>query len=842
MLFGHSSNQGSQYRSRNQKVIEGFTTSFSNDATREEQNRDQRFTQTTDEVSRQVSEVARAQQVANMETNNFLNVTTANTQYLNKNVRLNDGTIGYVTKQGVFKQYNSQTDANETMGKNGCPTEVLPLDTGDSILTKNGKYLNGDVPLYVGSPMIKGQQCGYAGQNIYVGSSVQGSGNTKYLGCKNGKKNESLIATGLKVPTENPQCPVGTFQCAKIKGYCYDPKRDSMVSTYMIPRYDAPIGKSIKGKSSPFLSDDGVTYLWFRQSGFDGQCGTKPTMPPCPVGTAPCHSRPGYCYDPSRKIMVQTASPNASSTETEKPLYMSLVLGKLFNYDNPISQYTAAKPQTLPSTSFQSWIPDSQFTNKDFAPQNKIYLQFKKAAAALMPHLNIGESSSLTVNTRGNKIQWKMQGIDTTAISAYAYINGSWIFNKDINLSNLRDELDNLLPKLYIQFNYDTLYLRTPSITGNMDYSYYFKSPVESIFQGSRNGGVRYSSEGAIFTVKKTSNTTAEATLKYGPNTMNVLYTFEQRIPKFQAHLLAQDGNTKLWKVRDGYDNTCGSEPQVPPLIKGDEIMKKCRDIANSGGFGVYGIMNNECYVGNSVDGLQNGSNCNSFGSGLMAGSGDDFAAYELEGVKNSGLYRYGFVTADETLREYPSNLQRATDEFYSIGKKQIARTPRVKSFTGLGGGMNKCQKKCVSEFGDNCEAYNYENTNGNCTIYGSSSLSEGVVIPTGNAELMIRKKELDNNTSCPKSFTTVKSSVWSALPKDGMMNSSKMCNLGEITKTSQKNQHQEINLTRQSIQNMNNHVNSDIRSNEQLHSVYNNGLNTLQQNLQAYDQLYNNA
>ena len=38
----------------------------------------------------------------------------------NKNVKLSDGTIGYMTNRGVFEQYD---DINKTAGINGCPIQ-----------------------------------------------------------------------------------------------------------------------------------------------------------------------------------------------------------------------------------------------------------------------------------------------------------------------------------------------------------------------------------------------------------------------------------------------------------------------------------------------------------------------------------------------------------------------------------------------------------------------------------------------------------------------------------------------------------------------------------------------
>lgn len=839
MLFGFSSNQGTEYKNkinlRDKKIKEGFT-GISDEATAVTDARDQQFTQTTDDISRQLSELARAQQIANTETGNFLNVTTKNSRYLDRNVRLNDGTLGYVTRQGVFKRYNNDADYKATAGKNGCPSDFIPLDTGDSILTPNGKYLNGDVPLYIGTPMISGQQCGYAGSNIYVNSVDEGSKKPgKYIGCKAGDKRTSsgLIPTGLTVPTITPDCPAGTIQCGSTRGYCYDPKHDRMVSTYMVPEYDLPIGATpVQGKNKSFLSDDGVTYVWTRTNGFDTNCGTKPNFPPCPVGTVPCHSKQGHCYDPETNIMVTTINPNGgSSGSLAKPTFMSLVIGSEFTYNETNNPFVSSSNPNVPFEQLQFWVPDKQFTSSTKSSGNKIYEQFKSAAAQLMPHLSTGESSKLIVISKGNVISWRTQGVGSSAISGTVSVNSGWVFN-NIKINNLYDKKGNFLSKLEIELRGDTVFLNAPNPSNTDSYTYYFKSPVEPIFRGN-SSSVSYSVEGAEFTVTKISDTEASGKLKFGGNYLNTNYTFDNALPKYQDHTLSKDGNTKLWKVSDGHDTTCWTDaPQVPPLIEGDAIMNKCKKIAQEGGFGIYGIMNEECHVAKSVDTLQDGTNCQTFGSGFFAGTNSDFAAYELEGVKNSGLYRYGYVTADETLREYPKELQTVSDRFDLIGRKKIIRTPRFKTFTGEGTGVDGCQAKCINEYGNDCEAFNYEESTGNCTVYGLDSIKNGAIVPVGNSELLIRNKNLNNHSSCPKKFTPVNSSVWSALPKDGMMESGKMCGLGEITGSGRADLQEDINSLHGNFSNMNIQVQSDVDSNKQLQSSYVDSYDQLQQHM----------
>ena len=820
-----------------EKLVEGFTTAFPNASLDEIKKRDDQYTKVTDDVNRNLSNLARAQMVVNTETNNYLQGATRNTKYLNQIVQIGDGTIGYVTNQGVFKKFNSKADVDATLGNNGCPAGITGIKTAaGSTYSKDGNYVNADVPLFVGTPMVRGQQCGYAGQNIFVGKKEGGKGNGNLIGCKKG--NSSLIPTGFKMNMEAPPCPAGTFQCqGSARGYCYDPRRDQMASTYMVPQYDAPEGSS--SGNTPYLADDGVTKLWFRTGGFDSACGAKPTMPPCPTGTAPCASgnKPGYCWDPSRKMMVTTVNPNGPAmANDEKPNYMYLVKGNAFNYSESYDEYVRVSKMTnVPWNDMTGWMPDKQFTDQNYAASNKIFLQFKAAAAKMMPHLKVGETGKLTVLTLGNTISWKSQGNYNNAVAGYVFVNGVKVFGKNIQLSNVRDEAGNLIPSLFIEWSTDTMYVRTPNPVNKIDYKYYFTQSPSGIITQSGNKG--YSSEGSIFSIKKTSNDTAEATLSYGGNKMSVSYKFNNSHPKMKPGLRSQDGRTKLWKKMDGYDSSCGSEPSVPPIVEGSEFLSKCKDIANAGGFGVYGIMDGECYIGESADTLQPGSGCKSLG-GDMVGENGNIAAYKLVGNKNSGMFKYGYVTADETLKEYPGNLQRVTSRFTGIGRKQIARTPRNKTFTGVAD-ESKCKAQCISTFGDSCEAYNYHSNSGSCVAYGADSIKKGVIIPVGESELMVRQKELNNDVTCPKSFNTVSSSVWENLPKDNTMTPQTQCNLGRRTQQSIVSKQNAAAQLTNSVNAMQSVVEKEVASASKLQPSWASGMSTLRNTLNEYKKIY---
>ena len=112
-----------------EKLVEGFTTAFPNASLDEIKKRDDQYTKVTDDVNRNLSNLARAQMVVNTETNNYLQGATRNTKYLNQIVQIGDGTIGYVTNQGVFKRFNSRADVDATLGKNGCPAGITGIKT-----------------------------------------------------------------------------------------------------------------------------------------------------------------------------------------------------------------------------------------------------------------------------------------------------------------------------------------------------------------------------------------------------------------------------------------------------------------------------------------------------------------------------------------------------------------------------------------------------------------------------------------------------------------------------------------------------------------------------------------
>lgn len=124
-------------------------------------------------------------------------------QYLGKNITLgsslpvtSSSAGGYVTSQGIFKNYPDTNTAETTIGQNGCPvdfTKNVQLDKYSKLLTQ-------------GTDMLAGQSCGYENSNVYV-SSLNNSSSASYIGCYNNAENVKTLV----VPKMNSSNSVNGF-------------------------------------------------------------------------------------------------------------------------------------------------------------------------------------------------------------------------------------------------------------------------------------------------------------------------------------------------------------------------------------------------------------------------------------------------------------------------------------------------------------------------------------------------------------------------------------------------------------------------------------------------------
>jgi hypothetical protein len=140
---------------------------------------------------------------------NTINRLGSNNPYLNKYLLFTDGTVVYVTNQGIAKPFTSEDILNSVVGKNGCP----PKDYIKLNISWKSEYILGatiptNPPLIVGSPMVSGQSCGNEGSNVYA-SKLINNPTSSYVGCYNDKPPSTNVNV---VPVMNPSNNVNSFR------------------------------------------------------------------------------------------------------------------------------------------------------------------------------------------------------------------------------------------------------------------------------------------------------------------------------------------------------------------------------------------------------------------------------------------------------------------------------------------------------------------------------------------------------------------------------------------------------------------------------------------------------
>jgi hypothetical protein len=117
-----------------------------------------------------------------------INRNSSSNSYLNKNILFTDGTICYVTSQGIAKPYSNSDIFKNNAGKNGCPNQddiiKLPIPWLTSYVP--GSIIPTSPTLIVGEKMTMNESCGFEGKNIYVSTLIDNP-SSAFVGCYNDK-------------------------------------------------------------------------------------------------------------------------------------------------------------------------------------------------------------------------------------------------------------------------------------------------------------------------------------------------------------------------------------------------------------------------------------------------------------------------------------------------------------------------------------------------------------------------------------------------------------------------------------------------------------------------------
>jgi len=158
------------------KIIDDNKAYLNQDKTKIDNLR-QQYNNTLQQYQTLISEI-------NTTTTGYFDRINPNNPYLGKNVRFSDGSVCYVTQQGVVKSYGNDADITTTAGLNGCPAQsnIVNINLDFSNYNSEGSNIPTTPPLVTGSPMIAGQSCGNEGSNVYVNKMIS-EPNSTYMGC-----------------------------------------------------------------------------------------------------------------------------------------------------------------------------------------------------------------------------------------------------------------------------------------------------------------------------------------------------------------------------------------------------------------------------------------------------------------------------------------------------------------------------------------------------------------------------------------------------------------------------------------------------------------------------------
>lgn len=177
--------------SKKGKIIEGFNNESVNEINKQEYNE---LLQIETEFQRELQNYNSLKKNMMENAQGYLETSRGSNPNRGQNVKIGNK-IGYVTNAGLFKEYQNNSIADNTSGKNGCPAnwESAPrIDNHFPNDFANQLYesIPGSRPLINGLPMKNGQACGNEGSNVFV--SEMAPTTSTYIGIYNSSGNMNL--------------------------------------------------------------------------------------------------------------------------------------------------------------------------------------------------------------------------------------------------------------------------------------------------------------------------------------------------------------------------------------------------------------------------------------------------------------------------------------------------------------------------------------------------------------------------------------------------------------------------------------------------------------------------
>ena len=139
----------------------------------------------------------------------YVDTTSPNNPYHNKLIKFSTGQISYVTNKGVAKYIPSNEILNSLNISKKFVNVNIPWNNSYST---PGTKIPTTPPLISGTNVIKGQNLGNEGSNVYVNQFLPKGTTAKYMGCyKTSSKNDNMTFIGGAPPSLDVSITNGTF-------------------------------------------------------------------------------------------------------------------------------------------------------------------------------------------------------------------------------------------------------------------------------------------------------------------------------------------------------------------------------------------------------------------------------------------------------------------------------------------------------------------------------------------------------------------------------------------------------------------------------------------------------
>ncbi len=850
MFENHSLNQGTQFKNKikfNRNKInnyksnlkEGFSIRDSINENRDalEQNKI-RTNEIKASTTKDIDELNKLKQSYQKLYNEYLNIkktmdtksldainrVSSNNPYLGKNIKFTNGTICYVTRQGVAKPYTSKTIFDKTAGKNECPKEVVSLTIPWKSEYIKGATIPTNPPLIVGTKMVEGESCGREGTNIYVSKMTTNLSNS-YVGCYNDAPQNVNTNVNI-VPVMNSTNKINGFVSSSSSIYsnnntafgpwnAFDHNPDTF--WHSLEKYNSTTG-TYQG------SENGGEYLTIQMPS-----ATKVTQ---------------YSLVP-RKELFKTRSPNSwiiyGKTANGQLVKLDSQSGQSFNSSSGKS-YTISNPGSY--VSYQIIV--SKVGNDD-EKSNKISLQIAgwnlfgesstdgvKAMSLISGKKSFEKCRNLAAENgykyfglsdyQSDGTSNCLMGSDLAKIKMYGDASKQqssvpvWTSNTVTNTRNtcqlsgsgqltILDPSGKSIKSINAPVdacnNWGTIKVTSATYGGNC------KAPLGNATDKVGNGlKCNYNSSCSIPISNSTFGDPASGCKK----AFDVEYKCGGN--SFTRHLDKAEGQTMILDCKDYMEKQCkfyiiiqddgnlciynGKDPSVSSsLIWSSNTANATKYpnplwISSKGKFGRNYLKSGEGLAPGEWIGSKDGSmrllmqedgnlvlytttvtsGCKKVGNNTY-GNQNVNAVYQMNEVGNkSSLGKMAYINSDSYLMEYPSDMQHYSTN-YSVYEDSDTPGNTIKTLQTTD--QNSCQLECNKL--NNCSAYVYQGGSNTCWLKNSSAYPKGEKTYNNATILGIRTPGVKGTTTCSNKVSNVDSIQYDKYVKGQKMTKTTTCN-----------------------------------------------------------------